>query len=716
MAGPSLTSEPGLNSVRHRQSSLEPFTFFVLPLFSYPYEVSSSNPFALISIQKTLGVGGTPGGVSRNHFPLILWLLVCCLVLPAFAEAASAGAGSGQDTQANFAAAAQAATSAREAGRAEEAIEDYRGAVAIRSEWQEGWFYLGTLQYDGDRFADAIPAFQKLTQLAPAVGPAWNFLGLCEFETKDYASALTHLEKAQQLGFGDDAELVRVSKYHLALLLIRNGEFDRATATLASAFDGGQFPVQAKLALGLALLHAPVLPQELDPSREALVQAAGEIAASMAQGDFARALAAFPRILNEYPDVPYLHSANAKALTAAGKQQEALGQQREESRVETWLAADKTRRDEKSVEMYGLHSPVASAGVAEPNADELWSQAMDDYSSGHYADAVAALKIWVERRAADCKMNDGTAWAVMGLSEFALKDYGNALIHLQRGQQLGLGGSPEAVRLARYHLGMLLDRSGQYESAAVLLTPEANASSLASEIRFVLGLSLLRIPLLPEQVASSQRSLVDEAGEIAMLLQESRYAEAFPKLEQLIKEYPNTPFLHYAYGLALASLSQYDEAEQALREENRISPASELSYILLASIALRKHKPSEALPAAGRAVQIAPGSAKAHYVLGRAYLELGQQEKAVSELEAANKINPASPEIHFNLAKAYAKSKLPEKAEEERAAFARLNALAEQRRSQMGNQSYGASANAMELSPAQTAAPKSNGSEQRQPR
>jgi hypothetical protein len=58
--------------------------------------------------------------------------------------------------------------------------------------------------------------------------------------------------------------------------------------------------------------------------------------------------------------------------------------------------------------------------------------------------------------------------------------------------------------------------------------------------------------------------------------------------------------------------------------------------------------------------------------------------------------------VHFNLAKAYAKAKLPEKAEQERAIFARLNALAEQRRSRSGNQAYSGSHDAIDLVPART--------------
>ena len=170
---------------------------------------------------------------------------------------------SAQAPQTDFAAVAKAAAAARDAGDTNAAIENYRRAVNIRPGWQEGWFYLGTLEYDADRYADAIPAFQKLVELAPTIGPAWNFLGLCEFETKDYANSLIHLEKGQELGAGDDPEVARVSQYHLALLLNRDAEFDRATAMLISAFSRRPIsrPSQARA--------RPSSPQRPSPARRA---------------------------------------------------------------------------------------------------------------------------------------------------------------------------------------------------------------------------------------------------------------------------------------------------------------------------------------------------------------------------------------------------------------------------------------------------------------
>jgi tetratricopeptide (TPR) repeat protein len=318
---------------------------------------------------------------------------------------------------------------------------------------------------------------------------------------------------------------------------------------------------------------------------------------------------------------------------------------------------------------------------------------MRNYSAGQYSEAISTLKAYVEQ-----KPGDGTAWAVMGLAEFETKNYDNALIHLERGNDLGLGGSRDSVQLARYRLGVLLNQSGKFENATKVMAPSAESGPLAKEVQFALGMSLLRMATLPDQVDTSQHALVQTSGEIGVLLENSKYDDAFAKFQLLLKQYPSAPFLHYAYGTALEALSQYDQAEVQMREELKHSPASALPYVRLSSIALKRYRPADALPSAQRAVGLAPDSAEAHYVLGRSFLELGQEDEAIHQLEIAGKLSPGSPEVHFNLAKAYAKAKQPEKAEQERAIFVRLNALAEQQRSAHGNQSYSGPREATEMS------------------
>jgi tetratricopeptide (TPR) repeat protein len=696
-----------------------------------------------------------PIGPFIQRCSLIVVVLACCQ-LEIFGQNSA-------DPNAQFTSLSQAAEAARNAGNAPEAIRDYRQAVAIRPDWAEGWWYLGTILYEQSQFADAQADFQKVVQLVPGMGAAWNFLGLCEFETKDYASSLTHLEKGLDLGAGDDPDIARVAAYHLALLRIKTGNFDQATSLLASVFPDNQTPEQVKNALGLALLRVPLLPTEVDPSQDGLIHAAGDAASVVAKSNPAIAVQSLEALSKSYPNAPYLRYALGKTLASAGNNAEALQQLRTEmtivpesalpwieisgvelrlkhldaSRqaaekavhlapqssaahrtlanvlrasgeaekaaaqmsVSDHLATEPPHVEENIAKIYSTPTGNASAAATGDIASsEAWRQAMVFYTSSQYPEAIAALKKWVQ-----AKPNDGTAWAVLALSEYEMKDYDNALIHLQRGRVLGFGGSPESVQLANYRLAILLNRSGDFERASTLAA--STNGPLSKEVQFVRGMTLLRIPLFPEQVEASKRAIVQMAGETAELLLSSQYEKAFANFQEMLKQSPQMPFLHYAYGTALIAISEFDKAETQMRDELPISLNSELPWVRLASIAMRQKRAADVLSAAKEALILAPGSGEAHYLLGRGYLDLGQIADAVQELETASKISPNSPEIHFNLAKAYAKAKSPEKAEQERAIFARLNTLAEKQRSQSGNQAYEGPREAGDLPAVETGTP-----------
>jgi tetratricopeptide (TPR) repeat protein len=340
----------------------------------------------------------------------------------------------------------------------------------------------------------------------------------------------------------------------------------------------------------------------------------------------------------------------------------------------------------------GLGSPSGAAtGSTSPEQD--WQLAKQLFSAEKYAEAIPPLKATL---AAHPEM--GTAWGMLGLAEFEAQDYENALLHLQKGAALGLGGSPGSVRLAKYRLGLLLIHNSRFDQAAAVLVPEAQGDSLATEVQFALGLALLHRNVWPEAVPSSEINLVQSAGEISLLLHNSKYDAAFPKLEELIKAHPTTPMLHYVYGIALSSFSRFDEAGAEFAAESRVNPRSELPYVQRAFVELEGRRPADALVFAQHAVQLAPHSAEAHYVLGRSLLDSGKFADAVKELEVAAQINPGSPEVHFNLARAYAKLGRQEDARRERQRFRQLNSEIERQRSENGSQAYGAAHTASELS------------------
>jgi len=678
----------------------------------------------------------------------------------------------------NFDEAAAKAAAAREAGNPDEAIRYYAEAVRLRSQWEEGWWYLGSLLYDADRFSDAVAPFHRVTELDPKLGPAWGFLGLCEFELGRNAESLEHLQRAEELGFAENPQLQKVVLYHLALLLNATGEFDQSSQLLVSEFASGRIPDQIRVAMGLALLRIPLLPARLDPSNDALVHAAGETAAFLAEKNFDAALANLSDMAGSYSDVPYLHYAYGNALAAAGRTEQAEHEFHEEIRLHPktplpWIAlasialkqnrptdavaaakqaasiepenaavhgvladayqalgkndsarterAQQAKLSQKPAEIelaqvtrYSIRvdhrdgSATPAAGTPTPAAgldfeaavhqgeaaqqagrlDEAvkyyetalqirpeWNDAWRRlgtiaYMESHFAEAAAALEKAVK---ADAKRAD--AWTLLGLSEFELKDYRNSLLHLERASELGFGGNEAASKYAAYHLAILLNLNRRFDQAIDTLIPEVGPGPMESDIQFALGLSILRIPSLPAEVDGDRRPLVSKAGVAAALLAQRHYDQAFAAFDAMLPEYPNTPFLHYAYGAALANISEFDRSQVQLREEIRINPESPLPYIRLASVLLTVHHPEDAMNLAKKAVLLAPNSPDSHYVLGRAMLEVEENENAVKELETARALAPGSAAVHFNLARAYTRVHRTADAERERSEFQRLNQI-----------------------------------------
>src|SRR5262245_34247721 len=93
---------------------------------------------------------------------------------------------------ANFDALAKRADEAREANRLEEASALYLQALRLKPSWKEGWWYVGAMFYERDRYAEAREAFLKFVAVDPKFGPALAMLGLCEFQLRQYEPALIH--------------------------------------------------------------------------------------------------------------------------------------------------------------------------------------------------------------------------------------------------------------------------------------------------------------------------------------------------------------------------------------------------------------------------------------------------------------------------------------------------------------------------------------------
>jgi len=154
----------------------------------------------------------------------------------------------------------------------------------------------------------------------------------------------------------------------------------------------------------------------------------------------------------------------------------------------------------------------------------------------------------------------------------------------------------------------------------------------------------------------------------------NRMAEARSEFEDLIKDYPKTPNIHYCYAVILLRDAP-DAALEEFQRELEGSPKHVPSILQIAFEYLKRNEHATGLPYAEQAAQLDPNSFPARNALGRILLELGQTERAIKELETGVKLAPDSPEMHFALARAYSRAGRKSEAAKERAEFMRLDKI-----------------------------------------
>ncbi len=214
---------------------------------------------------------------------------------------------------------------ARSTNRIEEAIKLYRKALSLRPRWAEGWWYLGTLLYEQDAFADAAAAFGRATALSPKSATAWVMLGLSEFKLDHHDDALRHIQQGRRLGAGLDPQLRYVMLYHEGLLLLGNGEFEQAQETLGLLSQDGVENEELITALGLSVLRIrfSVLLAG-DSSLRERVRRAGWAEHLAAQKKFGEALIEYDRLGTDFPKAEGVQFAYGRFLILSNEDEKAI--------------------------------------------------------------------------------------------------------------------------------------------------------------------------------------------------------------------------------------------------------------------------------------------------------------------------------------------------------------------------------------------------------
>jgi tetratricopeptide (TPR) repeat protein len=298
--------------------------------------------------------------------------------------------------------------------------------------------------------------------------------------------------------------------------------------------------------------------------------------------------------------------------------------------------------------------------------DGWWYVAAIFYQTDRYAQARDAF-----RNLLALEPKRGPAWGMLGLCEFQTREFEQAVFSLQRGRSLGFDGNKEIESVVRYHAALLYIRFEQFEIGYEILREFLRIGHESPKIVEAFGLTILRMPFLPNEIPPDKRELVLLAGEAGRSMAARRLEEARKSFEALVSRYPNEANVHYSFGVFQLS----NDADAALKEFQRTLELSSLHQPAMVQMAfeyLKRDQYNDALPLAERAVQLAPKMYPARNVLGRVLLELGQINRAVTELEEGVRLAPSIPEMHFALARAYTRAGRKSDADREREIFKKL--------------------------------------------
>ncbi|HET7218453.1 MAG TPA: tetratricopeptide repeat protein [Vicinamibacterales bacterium] len=342
-------------------------------------------------------------------------------------------------------------------------------------------------------------------------------------------------------------------------------------------------------------------------------------------------------------------------------------------------AATEARRAERWEESIGLY---AKAVKLKPDYVEgYWYQGTAQYALDDFTRCRSSF-----RQVLKLAPKNGAANAFLGLCEFGLKDYDRALQHLLQSRVLGVGDVPDLGSTARYHAAMLMTRIEQYEQALETLGEFASEGNDNPRVIEAMGIATLRLPMLPIELPPDRREMVLMAGRASYLMATRNTASAGKAFQALATRYPETPSVHYAYGIFLLQ-EEPDKAIEEFKRELELQPDHAYSLMQIAYELLKQGDAKAALPWAQKAAAVAPNAFAARKALGQALLETGDVDAAIRELTIGIKLAPESPGLYFTIARAYQRAGRIDDANKARDEFTRLDRLARTQRS--GAQSVG---------------------------
>jgi len=320
---------------------------------------------------------------------------------------------------------AKQADAARDARQLDKATKLYQQALKLKPDWDEGWWNLGSIAYDQDRFSDCAPAFAQLAKLKPDSAPAWTMAGLCEYKLRNFDASMACFSQVERLKFQEPPELAHAARLHYALVLTKAGAFEKSIANLTELTRVDHKSNEIIAAAGIAGLRRPWLPFEVPETDRELVFRLGDAMATAMEFDAKEAARKFEELAQQFPSEPNVHF-----------------------RFGAFLATQDTERGiveiKKALELAPRHI-LALVGLA------------SIYLKREQPDEALTYG----KRAVEASPTDFSAHVALGRALLAKEDPAAAAAELEQAVKL----SPDSVD-ARYSLASAYSRLGRKDDAA----------------------------------------------------------------------------------------------------------------------------------------------------------------------------------------------------------------------------------------------------------
>ncbi|HUW51236.1 MAG TPA: tetratricopeptide repeat protein [Sulfuricella sp.] len=394
-------------------------------------------------------------------------------------------------------------------------------------------------------------------------------------------------------------------------ILLNNGQLEKARPHLRKllAAEGDN--------VGRAMLHLnPMLSQ---------------------QKDKAAALSLVQELAAPYLNRAEAHFAIAQAAWGAGKDDLALSEIREASRLQPeWEAA-------------ALLQGMLLQRVSITGALEFYRNLLADHPKMQDARLVYARLLVSERQYAEARVQferlldelpgNADVNLAVGLLAMQTKDYDAAEKFLK--QALASRYHDEAT--VRMYLGQLFNERGRYEEAAGWYASVGQGEQyVLAQIRYAAMLAkqgkLAEARRHLEQLAvqSNQQRVQVIVAEAQLLRDAKAYGEAFELLGKALEKLPNHPDLLYDHAMAAERVGKFDVLEQDLRKLIQIKPDDAHAYNALGyTLADRSERLDEALQLIEKGLSLAPDDLFILDSMGWVQYRMGQLEKAEDYLRRA---------------------------------------------------------------------------------